>query len=129
MKEFQTDTFILRIYANNMKELIVKRNKTLQASDVNESIKISSEYKPSTKFYVLLEGEENASVSIEARRAAASQAYAQCNAALALCSNSTVNAIMGNLFLKISKPIIPTRFFKERNDAVNWLNQHIEKSK
>ncbi len=121
MKEFQTDKFILRIHNNLLKEVIVKKNKTLQADDVWELKQISIKYMPNQKFYVIIEGEEKASVSGEARRAAASKEYSDYNAALALCSKNSYLAILGNLFLKINKPKVPTRFFEDRTKALSWL--------
>lgn len=123
MKQFQTDTFKLIIHDNHLKEFIVRQNQTLEAKDVWESKELSKSYLPNTKFYVLMEGEENASVSNEARRAAASDEYSKYTEALALCSNSSYMAIVGNLFLKINKPKVPTRFFEERNSALAWLNE------
>jgi len=128
MKEFQTDKFILRIHDNLLKEVIVKKNQTLQASDVSESMKISNEYKPGHKLFVLFQGEENASVSGEARRAAASKEYSNQTAALALCSNNSYLAIAGNLFLKINKPIVPTRFFEDRKEAIAWLESQMQRA-
>ncbi len=128
MKEFQTDSIIVRIHDNLLKEVIVKKNKTLRANDVLESKQLSSEYKPMTKFFVLIEGEDNASVSAEARAAVASKEYSEHTVALALCSNNSYQAIVGNLFLKINKPSVPTRFFEDRKDAITWLQSQMPSS-
>lgn len=125
MKEFVTDTFKLRIHDNLLKEIIVRKNQTLEAKHVWESKELSKKVKPSEKFYVLIEGEEGASVSSEARRAAASDEYSRYTAALALCSDSTYMSIMGNLFLKINKPKVPTCFFEDKSKAMKWLENRM----
>jgi hypothetical protein len=128
MKEFITDTFKLRIHDNLLKEFIVRKNQTLEAKHVWESKELSKKYKPSEKFYVIIEGEEGASVSSEARRAAASEEYSKYTAALALCSDSSYMSIVGNLFLKINKPKAPTRFFEDRESAIRWLQSQMPTS-
>jgi hypothetical protein len=121
MKEFETDAFKLILHDDLIKEVIVKKNVELQARDVWESRDLSANYKPGAKFFVIIEGEEGARVSPDARRAAASEEYNKETAALALCGNSTTAAIGGNLFLKVNRPRVPTKFFSDRNKAIEWL--------
>lgn len=109
------------IHDDLIKEIKVKKNVTLQANDIWESRDLTINYIPDKKFYVLLEGEEDSSVSGEARRAAASEEYKQHVAALALCSNKLHEKIIGSLFLNINKPKVPTKFFDNREDALVWL--------
>jgi len=54
---------------------------------------------------------------------AASIAYSEYTRALALCSDKLYLRIMGNLFLKVNRPIVPTRFFEKREDALQWLRK------
>jgi hypothetical protein len=39
----------------------------------------------------------------------------------ALVSSSLFTIFLGNLYIKLNKPISPTRLFKEKKDAVEWL--------
>ena len=129
MKQFQTETFTIKLHDNFLKEFIVKKNHTLEAKDVWASKEMSMQFNPNAKYYVILEGEENTSVSSEARRAAASDEYSKYTAALALCSNNAYMAIIGNLFLKINKPKVPTRFFEKREEAIAWLESKMGERK
>ena len=121
MKEFETAAFRMLIHDNLLKEVIVKKGVTLQEKDVWESRDLSAAYKPGLKLYVIMEGEEGAEVSPDARRAAASDDYSKHTAALALGGSSLYQAIAGNLFLKINKPKVPTRYFDSREKALAWL--------
>ena len=121
MKTFETAAFTMVIYNNQFIEFKIKKDVKLQAKDIWESRDLSVAYMPGKKFYVLLEGEENAGASIDATRAGASEEYAQHVAALALYSNKTHQIIIGNLFLKINKPKVATRFFDDRDKAIAWL--------
>ena len=102
-------------------EFKVKKNVTLQASGVWESRGQSGNHTPDKKFVVLFEGDDNSDVSGEARRAGASLEYTKHVAALALYSNKFHENIIGNLFLKINKPHVPTKFFDNRDNAIAWL--------
>lgn len=121
MKQFDNDTFLMTIHDDLLIEFKVKKNMTLQEKDVWESRDLSVNYMPNKKFSVLMEAEENFDVSGDGRRAGASQEYSKHVAALALCSNKLHETIIGNLFLKINKPIVPTKFFDDRNKALQWL--------
>jgi hypothetical protein len=41
----------------------------------------------------------------------------------AFLSNNVVATLFINLFLKISKPPVPARFFTDREEAINWLRR------
>ena len=121
MKRFETKAFLMTIHDDFLIEFLVKKNVNLQASDIWESRDLSVEYIPHKKFFVLFEGDEDAEVSGEARRAGASKEYTGHVAALALYSNKTYERIIGSLFLKINKPLVPTEFFDDRDKAIAWL--------
>jgi hypothetical protein len=121
MKTFETKAFTMTIHDDLLIEFSVKKHINLQASDVWESRDMSVNYMPGKKFFVLFEGDEDASVSGEARRAGASEEYTEHVAALALYSNKAYERIIGSLFLKINKPLVPTEFFDNREHAIAWL--------
>ena len=125
MKVFDTEVFKLTLHPNLLKEVKAHKHHALRAKDVWESRDQSLSYRPDARFFVLLEGEENASVTPDARRAAASVEYSKNVAALALCSDKTHEAIMGNLFLKVNKPKVPTRFFDKRDKVLIWLKSQM----
>lgn len=121
MKTFETKAFVMTIHDDLLIEFKVKKNVTLQESDVWESRDLSLGYLPGSKFLVLMEADENADYSADARKAGASAEYAKHVKAVALCSSKLHENIVGNLYLKINKPIVPTRFFDSRDKAIEWL--------
>lgn len=121
MKTFETSAYTMTVHDDLLIEFKVKKNTTLQEKDVWESRDQSVNYIPGKKFKVLFEGDENANVSVDARRAGASREYTGHVAALALYSNKLHERIIGNLFLKINRPLVPTRFFDDRDEAISWL--------
>ncbi|MEO6305122.1 MAG: STAS/SEC14 domain-containing protein [Bacteroidia bacterium] len=123
MKNFETNAYTMNVHDDLLIEFKVKKNVKLQAADIWESREQSVNYMPGKKFYVLFETDDNFDVSVDARRAGASEEYSKHVAAVALCSNRLHEKIIGNLFLKINNPIVPTRFFDDRQKAIEWLKE------
>lgn len=125
MKTFETDVYKMTIHDDLLIEFKVKKNKTFRDSDVWKSRDQSVEYMPGKKFFVLMEAEENFNATVEARRAGASEEYTKHVQALAMFSNKLHETIMGNMFLKISKPKVKTKFFDDRDKAIEWLRSQM----
>lgn len=121
MKTFETGAFLMKIHDDLLIEFKIKRDVTLQAVDVWESRDMSVDHIPGKKFLVLFEADDGADVSGDARRAGASEEYTRHVDALALYSQKLHEKIIGNLFLKINKPLVPTKFFDDRDEAIAWL--------
>jgi len=123
MKTFETNAYTMVVHDDLFVEFKVKKNIKLQAADIWESRDQSVNYMQGKKFFVLFEVDENFDVSLDARRAGASEEYSKHVAAVALCSNRLHEKIIGNLFLKVNNPIVPTRFFDDRAKAIDWLRE------
>jgi hypothetical protein len=121
MKTFETDVYLMTIHEDGLIEFKVKKNRTFTENDVWQSRDQSTSYMPGKKFVVLMEAEENFNATVGARRAGASEEYTHHVKALALFSDRTTETIMGNLFLKVSRPKVATRFFDDRDKALEWL--------
>jgi hypothetical protein len=125
MKTFETDVYVMTIHDDGLIEFKVKRNKTFTEKDVWESRDQSVAHMPGKKFAVLMEAEENFNATVGARRAGASEEYTHHVKALALFSERTAETIMGNLFLKVSRPKVATKFFDDRDKAMEWLKSQL----
>lgn len=121
MKLFESPNYLMKVHDDLLIEFLVRKNATLQACDVWASREQSLSYISGQKFLVLFEGDHNANISGDARRAGASALYAEHVAAVAIYSPRSYERIMSSLYLKINKPITPTRFFEKREEAIAWL--------
>lgn len=117
----------MNIHDNCLIEFSIKKGISFTDKDVWLSRDLSVNYLPDKKFFVLTEAEAEFSPTPDARRAGASKEYAQHVAAHAFFSKNFSLKILGNLFIKISRPIVPTRFFDEREAAMNWLKKYMDK--
>lgn len=61
------------------------------------------------------------SMDREARRFFAGPECAKAESAAALVIGSPITKAIGNFFLGLNKPIIPTRLFTNEADAIVWL--------
>jgi hypothetical protein len=121
MKRFETEVYTMVVNDNRLIEFKVKKDATLRASDIWQSRDQSWECYPGEKFFVLMESEGSFTPSADARGAGASDEYTKHVKAVAMFSNKMYESIMGSLYLKVNKPKVPTRFFDNRDKALEWL--------
>lgn len=126
MKTFETDTYIMNIHDNEYMEFLIKKDAVLNENHMWQSKKEAESYMPGKLFYVLLGGEEFFQVTKEAREVAASDSFSTHLAAVALFSNELSLKILGNLYIKINKPNVATKFFNDRKRAEEWLQAQIK---
>jgi len=108
-------------------EFIVKKDVKLQESDIWESKQLSLDYLPGKKFVVLMESEGYMDASADARKAGASEEYSHHVKAVAMYRTKLHETVLGKLYLQISKPFVPTRFFDNREKALAWLREQQSK--
>lgn len=98
----------------------------LEGSDVDlaDAIQNYEATKALTKndrYLVLVDGRVNLSISREARAFAAQAKNNNESIATALIITSTANKLIGNFYINVNKPHIPTRIFSSEEKAVEWL--------
>lgn len=125
MKTFDTTNFVMNVHDDCFIEFKIKNGITLKEEDVWLSQKLSLEFMPGKRFFVLTEAEGEFNLSQGARQAGASAKYAEHVVAHALCSNNLTLKILGNLFISVSRPVVKTRFFDQRDKAVAWLRSQM----
>ena len=123
MKLFETDAYSMLIHDDLLIEFKVKKNAKLEEKDIWLSRDQSVGYLPGKKFVILIESEGYMDASSAARKAAASEEYSRHVKALALFSTKLHETILGKLFLQLDKPLVPTRFFDNREKAIAWLKE------
>src|ERR1043166_8353604 len=111
MYQIEEPTFRLLFHEEEIKEVVVKKDCSYSADDVWRSVELAEDYMPGKRFGVLIRAEEGGQVSSDARRAAATERYYQHTGALALCSDNVMQSITGNLFVRINRPKVQTRFW------------------
>jgi len=65
------------------------------------------------------------SASREALKLTANTAADRDTRAAAILIDSPVSTLLGNFFLKLSRPLYPTRLFRDADEARAWLHSHL----
>jgi hypothetical protein len=77
------------------------------------------------KLPVLIMAATYANIEDNAREYAASKESTQYSTAEGFVLKSLGQRILANFYLKVNKPEVPTRFFSEEKQAVEWLRSYL----
>ncbi len=64
-------------------------------------------------------------VSLRAKQFYASEEGAKVWIAVALLAKSPLSRTMGNVYLKINKPVFPVKMFSDKEKAIEWLKSFL----
>ncbi|MFL5764773.1 MAG: hypothetical protein ACJ77K_12590 [Bacteroidia bacterium] len=117
------EAYILKIHDDNFLEFIVKEDALMDTSVANEVSRILSEYRPGVKYFVLAEGQGVFKVTKELRELCASEVFSAGTYAVAFHTTNPSMKLLGELYININKPVVPTRIFYSRQSAWEWLQE------
>lgn len=99
----------------------VKKNAVVTLEDARENSLIVNRFFVDEKFPLLVDSRGIQSISREARSFFTTNGRATNTIAFAILIDSSVSKVVGNFFLGINKPAVPTKLFLNEKDALNWL--------
>ncbi|MBA2613995.1 MAG: hypothetical protein H0U95_18675 [Bacteroidetes bacterium] len=108
-------------------ENYIKPGIVVEAVDLEELKKISSELAGNKPYVIIVTSGELASFSKEARELSASKSFITNAVAKAIVVDSIAKKIIGNFYLRVNKPYLPTKLFSDRAEALTWLRSIINK--
>lgn len=88
---------------------------------IKEHLDASSELLEGRKALTLIDGSAPFTMTPEARSYLASNAGAENRIAAAFITNSFLNKVWFNLYIKFNKPVTPTKMFNSEKYALRWL--------
>ena len=94
---------------------------TLKIEDAKEIVEAIGALGKQKQYPVLMSTVHDSSVNSEARFYAASKEANIYTIALAVVVQNIAQTIIGNTYIKINKPIKPTKLFTKDEDAIIWL--------
>jgi hypothetical protein len=112
---------------NQFMEFVIKPDITIDVEDVMEAKKITVERYPDTKFFVVAQGVEFFTLTKKARSLTATKEHSDNTIAIAFYSNNATLQFVGNMYLKIDKPHVPTKIFSNLNTAKEWLQEQMKR--
>ena len=78
------------------------------------------------KYPVLVDCRKLKSITREAREYYAGKETANAVSAMAVLMGSPVSRTLGNFFMRLNKPLSPTRLFTSETEALEWLKGFIQ---
>lgn len=97
-----------------------------KCGDIQENIAHVSELSRGKKVPLLMDIRESKGVDREGSRYAASEEVGKHITGMAVLVMSPFSRVMGNLWLRTTKPHFPTRLFTSEEDAIEWLKSSEE---
>lgn len=104
----------------------VKDNITITAKDSAEMVETAGKLGDFQKFPILILVGKHTLADKEAREFGASKEGTKYAVAVAFVIQSLAQKILGNAYLKINKPVVPTALFDNEEKAIEWLKTFIK---
>lgn len=95
---------------------------TVEVSDVKEILAAEQALTRGAPIRQLARIDGIAGASSDARAYAAEDEYASAHAGIAIVTTKAVPRILGNFWMRVNKPPIPTRLFSSEDEARAWLH-------
>jgi hypothetical protein len=110
------DDGIIELYANDHHVYIIE--------DVKENVKTFGELTGNEKVPVLIIGGSFSSLDDQTREFMATEESLKYSKAEAFLITSLAQKILINFYIKFNKPLVPTRVFTDKEEAIEWLMQY-----
>ncbi len=104
---------------------VVKPNSVIELQDAHANTLAVKEVSSGSTFPILVNLKEINYISKEARNHFSMQNRSAGVTAIAMLIKSPGSRIIGNFFLGLNKPTVPTKLFTDKNKAIAWLKQFV----
>jgi hypothetical protein len=101
----------------------VKKGSEVKLEHAQENSAVVNSFYVDRKFPLLIDARGIKSISRDARNFFTTNGRATNTLAFAIIIDSSVSKVVGNFFLGINKPAVPTKLFSDDKSAVKWLKQ------
>lgn len=101
----------------------VKKGSEVKLEHAQENSVVVNSFYVDRKFPLLIDARGIKSITRDARNFFTTNGRATNTLAFAIIIDSSVSKVVGNFFLGINKPAVPTKLFSDDKGAVEWLKQ------
>lgn len=128
-KTIHTEKFEIRLYESGVLENIVKKGEVVDVEDIKLLVKANLTVTGNKHYAALIDSEELASFTKEAMQYSAKKEISPKVLARALLVNNLSKRIVGNFYIKITRPAVTTKLFNDRAKALIWLENRMQEHK
>jgi tyrosine-protein phosphatase YwqE len=100
----------------------------IELDDAIQNFKATKMLTNNDNYLVLVDGRVSLSVSREARNFASQIKADEGRIAEAFLITSTANKLLGNFYINVNKPVVPTKIFSSDEKALEWLESFLYKT-
>jgi hypothetical protein len=101
--------------------VLCKTGCTVTIADIYAMAKFISHIGVANKYKILIEPEQNSSIDNKARVLLASEEGSLFVLKIAILCKFIMNEMVSNFFIRVDNPVIPTKIFKDKTKAIEWL--------
>lgn len=125
-KEFETRIDRMRLGEDGIVRITSLPQIEITLDDAKISIEAQLKVTKGKSCPTLLDIREIKSITRKARMYFAGKESRSVNSAMGILVNSPLSKMVGNLFIGINKPDMPTKLFLSEDKAIEWLKRYIE---
>jgi hypothetical protein len=121
-------TRISKVYLRDdgVLQIDIAPDKSFDKYDYQELVDAARKIGMGRKFRNLIIVGEHTIPDAETRDISCSEIGSRFKIADAFVIHSMVQAMIGNVYMRLHQPFVPTRFFRSQEDALEWLKQFEE---
>lgn len=123
-----TSVFTTWLDASGICMTVVKKNGVIGLSEAQENTEAVEKVSNKKILPLLVDLRDIKSINKQARDHFAMNKRRAGVSAIAMLIKSPVSKVIGNFFLGINMPSVPTQLFNSEEKAISWLKQYIVKS-
>ena len=124
---FRNKKFEIGSLINSIIQIKVFSGAEIELDDAKVIRKEVLEVAKGNKYAIFLDASETFEITGEARKLISEIENASQRIAIAFYIKSLPNKLAGNFFIKINRPISPTKLFSSKESALAWLKEEVEK--
>lgn len=103
----------------------VKQGAEVEIEEARENSIVVNSFYSGSKFPLLIDARGINSISREARNFFTTNGRETSTSAFGIIIDSYVSKVVGNFFLGINKPVVPTKLFSNEHQAIEWLKEYV----
>lgn len=120
-KTIDLDKTTITFEEDQIAHLHIKKGEIVEMDELKAIFEVITKESNGKLFRLLVTADDNASLSPEAREYASSAGSSDVIVADAVVVQNYSHEMTANFFIRFNKPNRPTKLFKERKEAYEWL--------
>ena len=128
MKKIELEKLTIELISSNILLISLKDSVVIEEADVIEVKKHNLELTQGKDYVIVFDSGNYTTISEEGRKLMSSPEIELNRKASAFVINSLGQKLIANFYLKVDRPKVPTKFFSDKEKAMNWVKEILASS-